>query len=210
MAPLPSHIGPAIAYRHRGETHLNLSNRCPTRCVFCLRRVNGMFFEGRDMGLGAREPNAKAVLAAIDDDGGLGQALVFSGFGEPTARLKVLTEVGREAARRWPDTPRRLQTIGLGSRLNGRDIVPELLGAVDAVSVSLNTGDPQTWLELHEPWDAFRRRGFEDCLDFARACAAAGLPTTITAVDLPQNDWAPVARLAQTLGADFKLLPVVV
>jgi len=204
------HAGPAIAYRHRGETHLNLSNRCPTRCVFCLRRVRGMFFEGRDMGLGAREPNAKAVLAAIDDEGGPGKALVFSGFGEPTYRVKVLTEVGREAAKRWPGTPRRLQTIGLGSRLNGRDIVPELLGAVDEVSVSLDTSDPRTWTSLHEPWDAFRRHGFEDCLGFTRACAAAGLQTTITAVDLPQNDWAAVARLASTLGVDFKLLPLIV
>ena len=209
MAP-STQVGPAIAYRCRGETHLNLSNRCPARCGFCVRRVHGMFFAGRDMGLGAREPNAKAVLAAIDDEGGPGKALVFSGYGEPTARMKALCEVGREAAGRWPGTPRRLQTIGLGSRLNGRDIVPELMEAVDEVSVSLNTCDPQTWLDLHDPWDAFRRRGFEDCLGFTRACAAAGLPTTITAVDLPGNDWAPVARLAQTLGAGFKLLPLVV
>ena len=209
MAPT-IHAGPTIAYRCRGETHLNLSNRCPARCGFCVRRVRGMFFEGRDMGLGAREPNSKAVLSAIDDAGGPGQALVFSGFGEPTSRMKALTEVGRESAKRWPGTRRRLETIGLGSRLNGRDIVPELIGAVDEVSVSLNAVDPETWLELHDPWDAFRRHGFEDCVGFARACVAAGLPTTITAVDLPSNDWSPVARLASTLGADFKLLPVVV
>ncbi|MEK7384508.1 MAG: radical SAM protein [Elusimicrobiota bacterium] len=202
--------GPAIAYRRRGETHLNISNRCPARCGFCLRRVHGMFFAGRDMGLGAREPNAKAVLAAIDEAGGPGKALVFSGFGEPTYRTKVLSEVGREAFARWPGIPRRLETIGLGSRLNGRDIVPELLDSVDSVSVSLDTCNPQAWLDLHVPWDAFRRRGLEDCLDFIRACAAAGLATTVTAVDLPDNDWTSVSRLAQTLGADFKLLPLVV
>jgi len=160
------------------------------------------------MGLGAREPNAKAVLAAIEDAGGAGKALVFSGFGEPTSRVKTLCEVGREASVRWPGTPRRLQTIGLGSRLNGRDIVPELIGAVDEVSVSLNTSAPGSWNDIHEPWDAFRRGGYEDCLTFTRACVAAGLPTTVTAVDLPLNDWASVAKLAQSLGADFRLIPL--
>lgn len=207
MAPA-TRIGPAIAYRCRGETHLNLSNRCPGRCGFCLRRVHGMFFRGRDMGLGAREPNAKAVLCAIEDEGGPGKALVFSGYGEPTYRAKVLIEIGREAAQRWPGVPRRLETIGLGSRLNGRDIAPALLGAVDEVWVSLDAADPASWLEFHDPWDAFRRRGFEDSLSFIRACVARKIPTTVTAVDLPKNDWTRVARLAQTLGADFKLRPL--
>jgi len=207
VAPAP-HIGPAVAYRFRGETHLNLSNRCPARCRFCVRRSRGMFFEGRDMGLGAREPNAKAVLAAIEDDGGPEKALVFSGFGEPTYRPKTLCEVGREAARRWPGTPRRLETIGLGNRVNGRDIVPDLVESVDEVHVSLNAADPETWLALHNPWDSFRHNGYADCLDFIRACVASEIPTTVTAVDLPKNDWTSVARLAKTLGADFKLIPL--
>ena len=41
--------------------------------------------------------------------------------------------------------------LGLGSLVNGRNIVPELRGAVDAVSVSLNTADPMQWEALHRP-----------------------------------------------------------
>ena len=162
------------------------------------------------MGLGAREPNAKAVLTAIEDEGGPGKVLVFSGYGEPTYRPETVVEVGREASRRWPGTPRRIETIGLGNRLNERNIVPELREAVDLVRVSLDSADPAAWLERHDPWDAFRHGGFEDVLDFTRACVSSGLPTTVTAVDLPESDWTAVARLAQTLGADFKLLPLMV
>lgn len=204
------HIGPSIAYRDRGETRVNLTNRCPTRCGFCVRRVRGMFFNGRDMGLSAREPNAKAVLAAIQDLGGPGKALVFSGFGEPTYRFSVLCEVARQAGQIWPGVTRRLETIGLGSRINGRDIVPELKECVEEVLVNLNTCDPQCWQKLHDPWDAFRRSGLQDCIAFARACTQAGLATTLTAVDIPQNDWSGVDRLAKTLGADFRLRPLMV
>jgi TatD family-associated radical SAM protein len=101
----------------------------------------------------------------------------------------------------------RLNTIGLGDLICGRSIAPEIKECADAVSVSLNTADPEQWAALHVPRPEFRKQGFDAVLGFIASCAKAGIPTTVTAVAQPGVDIGSVRRLARALGARFRSRP---
>ena len=99
--------------------------------------------------------------------------VVFCGYGESTYRLDEMSRLGRDLLCLRPEIPARLNTIGLGNLIWGRDIVSELAWFLRSVSVSLNTPDPVQWLELHRPAPAFREKGFAASRLFAERCVAA-------------------------------------
>ena len=60
-----------------------------------------------------------------------------------------------------------MNTNGLGSLYNERDIVPELKGVVDVVSISLNAPDEAEYMKVTRPrFEA----AFQGMLDFAVRC----------------------------------------
>jgi TatD DNase family protein len=199
---------PTIAYPFKKGLYLNVTNRCPTACRFCIKRLLKWRFERWDFRL-KEDPSAQSILEACAKTAGGRRfaEVVFCGYGESTYRLPDLPELCAGLRRQQPGALLRLNTVGLGSRIWGRDIAPELAGMIDAVAVSLNTADPEQWLEIHAPLKPFRARGYESVLDFIRACVAAGLKTSVTAVKLPGTDLAAVRRLAASLRASFRARP---
>jgi TatD family-associated radical SAM protein len=199
-----------LVYAHGRGVYVNLTNRCPTACTFCLKRQTRWNYEGNNLLLNSREPSAGEVLQAAETLLATERfsELVFCGYGESTYRLSTMTVVGTEIGRRHPEIQRRLNTIGLGSLIWGRDIASELKRCVDAVSVSLNTADPAHWRRLHAPQAAYAEKGFNAVLQFIADCSRAGLDTTVTAVRLPGVNVAAVERLAKFLGARFRLRPL--
>ncbi len=130
--------------------------------------------------------------------------LVFCGFGEPTTRLDVLLSVARWVRQHYGRTLQiRLDTNGHGYMLNpGRDVSAELKSAgVDRVSVSLNAGDKETYIDICKPTfpDAY-----EGMLDFIRK-AKLVLEVEVSAVRLPEVDLAKVKAVADGLGVPFKV-----
>jgi TatD DNase family protein len=190
---------PTIAYRIRRSLYLNVTNRCLNNCLFCAR--NGDYkVKGYDLRL-KREPSLTEVLAAMGDAEGYDQ-VVFCGYGEPTIRLDLLLEVGRRLKGRA--TSLRLNSNGLGSLYHGRDIVPELAGVVDSVSVSLNAADAVEYHRLCR--SRYGLSAFPAVLDFIRRAAEHIPQVTATAVAYPGIDVGPVEKLArEKLGVDFRL-----
>ncbi|MDD5656320.1 MAG: TatD family nuclease-associated radical SAM protein [Elusimicrobia bacterium] len=200
-----------IAYPFKKGLYLNITNRCPTACRFCIKRALNWRFERWDFKLSGREPSPRLVLSEVDAAarGRTFSEVVFCGYGETTYRLPDMLAICRGLRRRCPRAVLRLNTVGLGNLIWKRDIVPALAGALDAVAVSLNTADPARWAEIHAPLARFRARGFASCLDFIRRCVKAGLSTTVTAVALPGTDLAAARRLAESLGAGFRRRPLI-
>jgi TatD family-associated radical SAM protein len=200
---------PVLSYAHGTVVYLNLTNRCPTACVFCLKHLASWQYEGKNLRLPAQEPSTRESLQEVETllTKRRFSELVFCGYGESTYRLATMTAIGAEVRRQHPEIRRRLNTIGLGSLIWGRDIAPELKRCLDAVSVSLNTADPAQWRRLHVPQSAYAERGFGAVLQFIADCARSGLDTTVTAVRLPGVDVAAVERLAHMLGARFRFRP---
>lgn len=130
--------------------------------------------------------------------------LVFCGFGEPTERLDVLLEVAQWARQHYSRPLRiRVNTNGHGYVVNpGKDVAAELKAAgVDAVSVSLNAGDRETYREICRPTFA---DAYEAVIDFIRK-AKPKLEVEVTAVRMPEVDIAKAEAVADGLGVKFRV-----
>ena len=199
-----------IVYRFKNGLYINLTNRCPNLCVFCIKTKWHMQFDGHNLDLAGQEPSAQEVLAALDKQFQKApvQEVVFCGYGECTMRLPVLLEIGRalkaaQAAGKYPPFKIRLNTNGLGNLINQRNIAPELKTAVDKICVSLNAQTEELWRELVRPAAGYEN-GFRSVLDFIRACAAQHFESvTASCVENTGADPKAVQQLAAQSGAQF-------
>jgi TatD family-associated radical SAM protein len=199
-----------IAYDLGGDAlYLNVTNRCSNDCTFCVRRSPGFSIAGYPMRLSA-EPEAAQVLAAIQeaDTGAAARdepyaEVVFCGFGEPTYRLDVISAVGR--ALRASGRRVRLNTNGHPALIHGRDPLPDLLGAVDELSVSLNAPDPARYLALCRP--RFGAAAHPALLALAADAARSGLAVTLTVVGftLAPEEIEAARAVARRLGVGFRV-----
>lgn len=197
-----------VVYQVKEGLYVNLTNRCPCACAFCLRAKAPGVYGSPSLWL-EREPTAREVLDALDaaDPAGA-REVVFCGYGEPTERLDILLEVAarlkaRDGARRV-----RVNTNGLSDLVNGRPTAALFTGKVDCLSISLNTDDPDEYLALCRP--RFGAAAFPALLRFAREAAAAVPEVVLTVVGEPVTDAAKQSRcraLAERLGARLRVRP---
>ena len=89
-----------------------------------------------------REPSVEQIFQAIGQPEGFDE-VVFCGYGEPTLRLEVLKVIAARMKAKGAKRV-RLNTDGLANLVYGRNIVPELAGLIDSISVSLNAPDAAT------------------------------------------------------------------
>ena len=199
--PLKS-AGPCLVYPIRNSLYVNVTNDCSNRCGFCPRSGGELLVKGHDLRL-VREPTAAEIVQALAEAGlERFDEIVFCGFGEPTLRLEVIKEVARTVKSRWGKRV-RLNTNGHGSALAGRDIVPELTGLVDALSVSLDAADAATYERLCRPNIP---HAFTAVCAFLRACKGRIPEVRATAVAVPGLDLGAVRRLAEeNLGVAFEV-----
>lgn len=199
-----------IVYRFGEGVYLNITNRCPNLCTFCIKTKWKMNFHENNLNLAGNEPTAAAVVAALEKE--LPKApfkeVVFCGYGEPTMRLDVLLFVaqtlkGWMAQAKYPPFKIRLNTNGLGNLINHKDIVPALVKVVDRVNISLNAQDEKTWRGLVRP-EAEYQNGYEDVVEFIRLCVQAGFERVVAScVDKTGADVNAVRQVAQKAGAEF-------
>jgi TatD DNase family protein len=193
-------------YPYQNNLYINLTSRCPTACRFCVKFTWEYQYRGRNLKLPA-DPSVDEILAAAGTDlSGYGE-MVFCGYGESTYRLKEMEELARafraRGARRI-----RLNTVGYGNLIHGRSIGADLARFLDVVSVSLNTADPEQHEALHRPLPEFKGKGFAGVVDFIRDCVGKAPEVVVTAVESPEVDTTAVRCLAESLGASFRLRPL--
>jgi GTP 3',8-cyclase len=201
MSPLLTPAG-TIAYRGGGDAiYLNITNRCSSDCVFCLRTwTDGVYGEVLTL---AHEPEPDAVAQAVELEflEGPAREVVFCGFGEPTMRLDVVLHVAEWL--RLRRIPARLDTNGHGQLLNPEVDVPAALAraGLGAVTVSLNAADPESYDRICRPLFGKAHRAV---IQFAEQCVQHDIHTTLTAVDYPGADLAGCEAIATALGAAFR------
>jgi len=205
---------PSIVYRYKDGLYVNLTNSCPTACVFCVKNAWKMGYRGSDLNLAGSEPSPAEVIAAAKAEWQAGpfKEFVFCGYGEPTMRLEALLACARlikkGRAAPVPETLRiRLNTNGLANAVWGRNVVPEMKGLIDSVHVSLNTSDPAQWLERMRPMEPWAASGFEKVKEFIREASMLLPETVATAVEDANVDAEKFRELAAKLGAEVRLRP---
>lgn len=128
--------------------YVNMTNKCPCRCVFCLRHTKKQL-EGNSLWLKEGEPTVEEVLEMFSKyDLSVINEVVFCGFGEPLERLYDVCKVIDGLKATYPNLKFRLNTIGLANLIYEKDVTPELEGRFDTVSISLNAPEAEEFLEL--------------------------------------------------------------
>jgi TatD family-associated radical SAM protein len=75
----------------------------------------------------------------------------------------------------------RVNTNGQGNLIHKRNIVPELAGLVDVMSISLNAENREAYNKVCLPDDP--ERAYDAVLDFARACVGVIPSVVLTVLD---------------------------
>ena len=153
-----------ILYEVHDNLYVNMTNKCPCACTFCLRQTRDEMNGSGSLWL-HREPSVDEVKAEFKKfDMAKYNEVVFCGFGEPTERLNDMLEVCRFIKDTY-HMPIRVNTNGLSDLINGRDTAPEFERLVNTISISLNTPNPERYLELTR--SKFGIQSFDAMIKFA-------------------------------------------
>jgi TatD family-associated radical SAM protein len=187
-----------IAYILNRSCYLNITNRCTLRCRFCPKFNGEWDVQGYDLRL-QHEPDTDEILAAVGDPAAYDE-VVFCGLGEPTLRLDVLIEVANAVKCRGGKV--RLNTDGLANMVYGRNMLPELSGCVDTVSISMNAHNAWVYEQHCRPQSA---ASFDAMLAFAIDAVDYFPRVIMTALDgLPGVDIERCREIAANVGATFR------
>lgn len=161
--------------------YVNLTNRCPCACTFCLRQTKEME-EGHSLWL-KNEPTVEEVIREfqkydLDDF----KEVVFCGFGEPLERVEDVVQIAGILKHFRRDLPIRINTNGLANLIHQRNVTPELKGRIDTVSISLNAPDAGEYDALTR--SRFGKESFQAMLDFASLCRQYVPHVVMTVVDI--------------------------
>lgn len=196
-----------IVYDVHNGLYINLTNRCPCACTFCLRQTMDRIGDSSGLWL-EHEPSYEEVIAAIQTRN-LDQysEVIFCGFGEPTERLDVLLRAARFIKTACPQMKIRINTNGLGDLVCGKPIARQLVGLIDVLSVSLNTPDPAEYLKLTR--SKFGEGSFDAMLHFAEDCVEAGLEVVMTTVDttISHEEEEQCRQICEKIGAHYRIRP---
>ena len=203
----------SVVYEYNNNLYVNITNRCPNRCVFCIKFKWGMMYRGYNLKL-EKEPSPSDVISMIDDmfKKRSYSEIVFCGYGEPLMRWDCVREICQsirsgKCSSVDKNIKIRINTNGMGNIINGRNILPEMEGIVDSLNISLNSVNREKWYEIMMPHREFEKGSFEDVVNFVIEAKKYVKEVVITAVDLRGVDVDEVRRFANSIGVGFRLRP---
>jgi TatD DNase family protein len=192
--------GEVVVYPIRDSLYINVTGSCTNECSFCTRNQSP-YVKGHNLSL-SRDPSADAIISALEgkDVSSYGE-IVFCGLGEPFLRLDVIKRVAAYLKEKRCKV--RVNTNGQGNLIHGRNVLPELEGLLDAVSVSLNNSTAEKYYDLCKP--RFGPETFSSVLDFIRESKRYIPDVSVTALDFDHEEFNACKRLAEDeLGVGFR------
>ncbi|MCI8669109.1 MAG: TIGR04100 family radical SAM protein [Lachnospiraceae bacterium] len=195
-----------ILYEVHNNLYVNLTNRCPCNCTFCLRQTRDHMEESESLWL-EHEPSIEELKEEFKkfDMSGYGE-VVFCGFGEPTERLQVLLEAAAFVKQEYGKNV-RVNTNGLSDLINKTSTAPMFQEIVDTVSISLNTPKAEQYLELTR--SRFGIQSFEAVLTFAKDVKQYVDTVVLTTVDttLSGEEEEECRTICENLGVTYRIRP---
>lgn len=195
-----------ILYKVHDNIYVNLTNKCPCACTFCLRQTRDKM-EDSDVLWLEHEPSVEEVKEAfgkinLDDY----NEVVFCGFGEPTERLDVLLEVAGWLKENF-DKKIRVNTNGLSDLIYEKNTAPMFEGKVDIISISLNTPSKDRYYELTR--SKFGIDSFDKMLDFAKNVRQYVKEVVLTTVEttLTKEEEEQCRKICEALGVTYRIRP---
>lgn len=196
-----------ISYEYEGALYVNLTNRCDCACVFCLRHNGhkGSIYAD-DLWLEHEPTRQEALDNLLARDFSQYRELVFCGFGEPMYRTDDIVWLVDELKKRVPNLPPvRINTNGHANLIHGRDVIPELKGRINTLSISLNANNAADYTALCHPVQG--EAAYQAMLDFAREAKDYVPHVVFTVVDkgTAPEEIEESRRIAEGLGVQLRV-----
>jgi len=195
-----------ILYEINDSLYINMTNKCPCACTFCLRQTRDEMNNSGSLWL-EREPSVEEVKADFKNfDIDKYKEIVFCGFGEPTQRLDDVLEVCKFIRANY-DKPIRVNTNGLSDLIHGKDTAPMFEGLVDVVSISLNTPNKERYLELTR--SKFGIESHDAMLKFAgnvKNYVGQVILSTVSTT-LSEEEEKECAKICEEIGVTYRIRP---
>ena len=156
-----------ILYDYEDSLYINLTNKCPCACVFCIRKETDHVGNSDSLWLD-HEPTVEEVKKEFKNfDLNKYEEIVFCGYGEPLVRINEVVEVAKYI-RSISNIKIRVNTNGLSDLIHNKKTAQMLKDNIDAVSISLNAPTTVKYNEVTKP--KFGEKSYEALLDFATDC----------------------------------------
>ena len=156
-----------ILYDYEDSLYVNLTNKCPCACVFCIRKETDHVVNSDSLWLD-HEPTVEEVKKEFKNfDLNKYEEIVFCGYGEPLVRINEVVEVAKYI-RSISNIKIRVNTNGLSDLIHNKKTAQMLKDNIDAVSISLNAPNKVKYNEVTKP--KFGEKSYEALLDFATDC----------------------------------------
>lgn len=193
-----------ISYEVGDNLYLNLTNKCPCSCTFCIRNsADGAY--GSDPLWLEHEPTIDEIMEDLNSrDLAKYTEIVFCGYGEPTCRLDTVIAVADELKAR-PSCPLlRINTNGLSDLINGKSTAGILCDTMDVISISLNAGTKDEYMKVTRPKYP---EAFETMQKFTADCVKTNSAHVIMSVVdvIPPEQIQASREIAEKLGAKLRI-----
>ena len=203
-----------ITYEVNNGLYINMTNRCPCSCVFCIRN-NAPGVYGSDPLWLDHEPTVEEVCADLDRRDQDAQnpkmhkldsydEIVFCGYGEPMERLDDLLKVAAYIKSKT-SIPIRINTNGLADLIYGEKTAYKLKGLIDIVSISLNATNKEDYLKAVRP--KFGIESYDAMLAYAKDARNYVPDVVMTVVDVvtTKEEQEEARRICESVGARFRV-----
>ena len=187
-----------------GESlYVNLTNKCPCRCVFCVRDEHETVGNNNSLWLD-HDPSMEEIKEDLERfDLKDYKEIVFCGFGEPMMRMDDLIETAKYIKSK-ADIKTRINTNGLGDLVHEKNTAECIKDCIDSVSISLNAPDKESYCRVTRP--KFGEQSFEAMLKFAEECRDCGINIAFSVVDeITPEEIEKSRELAESLGVKLRV-----
>ena len=191
-----------IIYNLEGGTYLNITNKCPCNCAFCIRSKGDAVGNAKNLWFD-EEPSFEDIKKAIDDYDFSGvKTAVFCGYGEPTNAYENLIKTAKYLKEKYPKIKLRINTNGLSDLINEKPTAKEICENIDVISVSLNEPDSVQYDKITR--NIFPGKAFDAMLKFTKECVNQGNEVRMTVVDvIGEENIEKSRKICEEIGAKF-------
>ncbi len=192
-----------IVYYFKNNLYINLTNRCPVMCKYCIKYKWRYKFYGYNLQIENNLP-VRLVIEKLKEaikKHPEFKEVVFCGYGEPLMEYKKVVEITKWLKENYPTIPVRVNTNGLANAYHKKNILKNLKGLVDKIYISLNAHDQKTYYKLHI---TKINRPFNKILNFIKQARKYIPKVVVTSIEHPDIDTKKVKLIVKKLKVQFR------
>ncbi|GAA0785509.1 TIGR04100 family radical SAM protein [Hathewaya limosa] len=174
-----------ILYTIDDILYINITNKCPCNCVFCIRQEGDSVENSGSLWL-EKEPSVEEIINELKkEDLSKYSQIVFCGYGEPLMRINEVIDVCKYI-KSVSTIKLRINTNGLSDLIYKKSTAPMLKNIVDCVSISLNAPSKEEYNEISKP--IYGLEAFDSLLSFAKEAKENIKEVKFSVVDVITED----------------------